>query len=291
MWLRVRTALILLTLVTVALWCTNPLYWHVLVTLGFYLAIQEWHTLHADSMKVRILGDGLAFGALLWSVMPVLMKQAPVYFVPPWVWLVSALSYPFLLVLTLSKGAVAWGRYPAWLRDVGGWAVLSLLCLALWQARAMGLGFLLSVLSLVWVSDVGAYFVGRRWGRHRLAAQISPGKTWEGVLGGALAVLVWAGVWTSIEGFMGQTMGDPRPGHIGHSLYVRLWQHGGVVWFLGLMGMTGLGVAGDLWESLVKRYAGVKDSGDCLPGHGGVLDRIDALIPVVPTGVCLGLFA
>ena len=130
--------------------------------------------------------------------------------------------------------------------------------------------FLMSVMAIVWVADIGAYFAGRAFGRHKLAPEISPGKTWEGVAGGWLAVLLLAGISTQIP-----LLADS----FSPTLQVRF---GWPVWLVLMSLLVAASVVGDLFESLLKRRAGVKDSSSLLPGHGGVLDRIDALVPVMP---------
>jgi phosphatidate cytidylyltransferase len=150
------------------------------------------------------------------------------------------------------------------------------------QARLMGINFMLSVLVLVWAADIGAYFSGRALGgkffANKLAPSISPGKTWEGVVGGLLAVLVVALLWMNA---------DSRGGVDSASLYSRLWAMGAPVWLAGLAFLGAMSVVGDLVESLFKRAAGVKDSSNLLPGHGGVLDRVDALLPTLPLALML----
>jgi phosphatidate cytidylyltransferase len=122
---------------------------------------------------------------------------------------------------------------------------------------------LLSLLAIVWIADTGAFFVGRRFGRHKLAPTVSPGKSWEGVAGGLACVLLYVAV---LQG-TGAAAGGPLDGAAG--------------WLLALT-LTALSVQGDLFESMLKRQAGAKDSGTLLPGHGGVLDRIDALTSTLP---------
>jgi phosphatidate cytidylyltransferase len=144
--------------------------------------------------------------------------------------------------------------------------------LALLIAYARGLVFLVSVLALVWIADIFAYFCGRAFGRHKLAPAISPGKTIEGALGGALAVVVLALASTHIPA-------------LADSLLALLVAHLPLA-----MVVLVLIIAGDLFESHLKRQAGVKDSGAVLPGHGGILDRIDALLPVLPIAVLFGRY-
>ena len=138
--------------------------------------------------------------------------------------------------------------------------------------------FLVSVMAIVWVADIGAYFSGRAFGRRKLAPAISPGKSWEGALGGWFAVLLLAAASTL----------DPI---FADTFAVQLQRQGG--WGLWLLLMTlvvAASVVGDLFESLMKRRAGMKDSSNLLPGHGGVLDRIDALIPVMPLALLIGAY-
>ena len=181
--------------------------------------------------------------------------------------------------LALHQGPAPWPRLPRTARWVLGVLMLWAAWLALTQARAIGVNFLLSVLALVWMADVAAYFGGRAFGRRKLAPAISPGKSWEGVWSGMAGVLALAALWIAID----QRFAVDSP-----SLYTRLWQHGGLAaTVLALLALSALSVVGDLIESLVKRAAGAKDSSRLLPGHGGVLDRVDALLPVLPAAMAL----
>jgi phosphatidate cytidylyltransferase len=143
---------------------------------------------------------------------------------------------------------------------------------ALFELRLLGAAMLVSAMAIVWVADIGAYFAGRAFGRHKLAPHISPGKTWEGVAGGVAAVLALSMAIVLLAPQASESVFSSR-------LVTRLgWPVAAAI----LMALACLSVAGDLFESLLKRHAGVKDSGASLPGHGGVLDRIDALIPTMP---------
>jgi len=149
--------------------------------------------------------------------------------------------------------------------------------IALWAALATlyqthGAWLLISLMALVWCADVAAYFTGRALGRHKLAPKVSPGKTWEGAAGGVLAAIVWVLASAQWDGSFGAALAQR------HSLPV-------VILLTTLL--AALSIVGDLYESLLKRRAGVKDSSALLPGHGGVLDRIDALLPVAPAAYCL----
>lgn len=136
--------------------------------------------------------------------------------------------------------------------------------------------YLLSVLAIVWIADIGAYFTGRALGKHKLAPTISPGKSWEGVIGGWIAVIVVA-VITAV--FWHNT-------NIFSTRLAVTW--GGLRMTIVLTIVVAASVIGDLFESQLKRRAGMKDSSNLLPGHGGVLDRIDSLIPVLPLAVLIG---
>ncbi len=124
-----------------------------------------------------------------------------------------------------------------------------------------GAWILMYMLTLVWVADIGAYFSGKKFGRHKLAPGISPGKTWEGVIGG----VILNGLWITLVFFLSEGWG------IAYLPFL----------VLGLV-TSALSVVGDLYESILKREAGLKDSGNTLPGHGGVLDRIDSVIAATP---------
>ncbi len=138
--------------------------------------------------------------------------------------------------------------------------------------------YLLSVMAIIWIADIGAYFSGKAFGKHKLAPSISPGKSWEGAVGGWLIVLLLAGV---------STMYPALSDTFAPSVFVK----GGWPGFLVVMTiMVAASVVGDLFESQLKRRAGMKDSSNLLPGHGGVLDRIDALIPTLPLAVLFDLW-
>ena len=138
--------------------------------------------------------------------------------------------------------------------------------------------YLFSVMAIVWIADIGAYFSGKAFGRNKLAPSISPGKSWEGAIGGWIAVLLVAAASTRIPGLQ-----DTFSAQL-------LVSRGPVVLAVGLSLLVVASVCGDLFESQLKRRAGVKDSSGLLPGHGGVLDRIDALIPALPLALLIDLW-
>ncbi|PCJ37641.1 MAG: phosphatidate cytidylyltransferase [Cellvibrionales bacterium] len=175
-----------------------------------------------------------------------------------------------LWVQSYPSSAILWGQ--RWLCLVMGVFVLLPMWLAFvgLMSLAEGPKLVLAVVLLVALADIGGYFVGRAIGRTKLAAKVSPGKTWEGLLGGQLAIVLVVGTTGWFLDFDASRIG--------------LW--------LGLAMVTGLAsVLGDLLESMVKRHRGVKDSGTILPGHGGVLDRIDGLTAALPVfSLLLSLF-
>jgi phosphatidate cytidylyltransferase len=167
--------------------------------------------------------------------------------------------------------AVVWLRY-RWTmvgNDFLGYALGLILIVAAWAAlvslHARGPWLLLAVMGTAWVADIAAYAAGRACGRHKLAPSISPGKTWEGVAGATIAVLAYGFALAASVGALAE------------SSALRL-----LLAVLLLVLLTAISVIGDLFESLVKRQAGVKDSSNLLPGHGGILDRIDSLLALLP---------
>lgn len=138
--------------------------------------------------------------------------------------------------------------------------------------------YLLSVLTIVWCADIFAYFSGKAFGRRKLAPSISPGKSWEGAIGGGIAVLVLA---TLAVVLAGEQLAGTFPIRVHASL-------GWAATYVVLILIVAASIVGDLFESQLKRRAGMKDSSNLLPGHGGVLDRIDALVPVLPLAALIG---
>jgi phosphatidate cytidylyltransferase len=199
---------------------------------------------------------------------------------PAALWWSVALMWVVGGAFGLHQGPAVWPLLPRTARWAVGLLALWAAWLALTQARGVGLNFMLSVMCLVWMADIAAYFGGRALGRHKLAPSISPGKSWEGVAAGMVGVLVLSGCWIWLV--------DGRAGVDGPSVFTRLLDGLGVAGLIAaLLCLCGLSVVGDLIESLVKRAAGAKDSSGLLPGHGGVLDRVDALLPVLPAALAL----
>jgi len=200
----------------------------------------------------------------------------------PLLWSITGGAWVLAGAFLLRAGVAGWPRIPAPVRIAGGVLALWLAWVAVAQARVIGINFLLSVLVLVWAADIFAYFAGRTFGlkftRNKLAPAISPGKSWEGVWGGMLGVVVLGIAWVLSD----RSLQADVP-----SLYSRLAQQGWWLLLLGVLFLAAMSVVGDLAESLVKRSAGAKDSSGLLPGHGGVLDRVDALLPTLPLALML----
>jgi phosphatidate cytidylyltransferase len=172
---------------------------------------------------------------------------------------VAILFWLLVVPFWMSRG----GRPPQIWLMLTGLIVLLPPALALIQLRAQGLPPLLLLMAVVWIADIAAYFSGKAFGRHKLAPSISPGKTWEGALGAVLAVQCYG-------------------------VAIKPWLFGGadapsvLTWSVMLLLLTAVSIVGDLFESMMKRQAGMKDSSQLLPGHGGVLDRVDSLTATLP---------
>jgi phosphatidate cytidylyltransferase len=271
---RVLTAVVLLALLVPALFAPQPWPFHVLTLLLIGAAGWEWGRLNQGGTTWSLaMGAALALAcvAALAAGWP---QQPPV---PAW-WL-AALVWVLGGAVALRSGPALWPQLPRLARWALGLAALWAAWLAIAHARSLGINFILSVFCLVWVADIAAYFGGRRFGKRKLAPGISPGKSWEGVYSGLAGVFVLTLVWRALES---------RISTDGPSLYGRLIEQLGLIGGLAALAwLAGMSVVGDLVESLVKRAAGAKDSSRLLPGHGGVLDRVDALLPVFPLALAL----
>ncbi len=269
---RVITALVLLAILVPSIVLAPPWVWGLVSLAMLAIAGAEWGRLLGSVRGGRMLGAVLAAAGIAYIAWRTGQSADAT---PAAVGILAAAS----LLFWLSIGPISLAR----VQRVGpGWPVAALLLAAAWVAlfelRLAGAAMLVSCMSIVWLADIGAYFAGRALGRHKLAPRVSPGKTWEGVAGGIAAVLSVA----TIVAFGWPTAGS---GADGDAPVFSSWvaaRAGLAVTVTVLAAISALSVVGDLYESLLKRLAGVKDSGTLLPGHGGVLDRIDALIPTMP---------
>ncbi|HRH88662.1 MAG TPA: phosphatidate cytidylyltransferase [Rubrivivax sp.] len=271
---RVITAVVLLALLVPALFAPQPWPFHLLTLLLIGAAGWEWGRLNQAGMAASLaMGVALALACVvaLFAGWP----QQP----PKQVWWLAAVVWIVGAAVALRSGPSLWPQLPRLARQILGLAALWAAWLAMSHARSIGINFILSVFCLVWVADIAAYFGGRQFGKRKLAPSISPGKSWEGVYSGMAGVFVLTLAWRAMES---------RIDTDSLSLYGRLLDQLGLLGGLAaLVLLTGFSVVGDLVESLVKRAAGAKDSSRLLPGHGGVLDRVDALLPVFPLALAL----
>jgi phosphatidate cytidylyltransferase len=249
---RALTAVVLLAVfVPAVLWAPGWL-WGILVAGVVGLAADEWSRLVRFSERsARLYAVALALCAL---VLPHLLGAHW----PAWRDALILVAIAFWLLV-----APLWllGRWQAPQRFVRA-AVGVVLLLPTWAAllylHGRGPQVLLGVMAIVWIADTAAYFAGRQFGRNKLAPAISPGKTWEGVAGALCALTLYA---TAISAATGMPL---------------------LSLVLTVSFLLYVSVLGDLFESWIKRVSGMKDSGHVLPGHGGVLDRIDALTSTLP---------
>lgn len=249
---RVLTALLLLGLTLAAIYLL-PQGAFALLLGGVVLACGwEWSRLAGlESTAAR----GGAVAVLALAMLLIETQPAQARYV---LWLASGFwVFAVFLVVRYPRDARWLSGVPVALMGlpvlVGAWWGLCAI-----RGAAQGGHWLLWLFCLVWGADIGAYFAGRRFGRRKLAPAVSPGKTWEGVFGGALLSLGLT--WTALA----------------------LTDQWAPVWFPVVLALIALSIFGDLFESVLKRQRGVKDSGSLLPGHGGLLDRVDALLPVLP---------
>jgi phosphatidate cytidylyltransferase len=278
---RIITAVVLLAILLPALFWRTPVPFIAVTLVLIAAAAWEWGRLNGLAPAGAVAGGvGCLLLCLLAWRLGLLHRSLPA------LWTIAGACWVLGGAWLLRRGVPGWPHVPRALRVAGGVVALGVAWLAIAQAREIGVNFLLSVLVLVWVADIGAYAAGRTLGmkftRNKLAPAISPGKSWEGVWGGMAGVLVLAAAWTFADGAL-----DARV----PSLYSRLAAPGWWLLVLGAVFLAAMSVVGDLVESLVKRSAGMKDSSQLLPGHGGVLDRVDALLPTLPLAMMLASFA
>jgi len=258
---RVLTAAVLLAVFLSALFLLPTPGWIAFCAVLLGVAAWEWGALAALAAVGRLIYSTFMVGvfALLWILGA---SATSGLYAPAWVYYAAGLFWIVLVPVWIWRQARFGSR--AVLLAAGA-TVLLPAAAALVDLRGVHPSFLLAVLATVWISDTAAYFIGRRFGQRKLARSISPAKTWEGVAGALAAVGLYALAWASLGG--GPMKVAPA-------------------WILPvLLGLAIAGMIGDLFESLIKRQAGVKDSGTLLPGHGGILDRIDAPVAMLPLAV------
>ncbi|MEY4341940.1 MAG: hypothetical protein RL541_1444 [Pseudomonadota bacterium] len=272
--LRIITAVFLLAVFLPAFFADTAdlLAWLTLVLIA--AGAWEWGRLMGLPMA-RSLGHGFVCVALCISSWK--LFDLPLHTTPN-LWLVAGALWVLTSAWMLCSGLASWGTVHISTKLVGGTLALWLCWLAIFQAKRVGINYMLSIFVLVWIADIAAYFAGRAFGRRKLAPSLSPSKSWEGVWGGTCAVWVIANLWVWADQ---QALFDSP------SIYSLLYAHGWIYFLVSITFLTAMSVVGDLVESMVKRTAGVKDSSQLLPGHGGVLDRVDALLPTLPLAMML----
>lgn len=254
---RVMTALVLAPLIILAVLLLPPLWYAVVWGLVFAVAAWEWSGLAGLSGVPQRAGFVLVISGA--------MVTGPQWadYVLDWLsWPVVAWWFALSMVLRRMPGKLLSLRYPLAVKLLVGILVLVTSWIHLiWLRTNMGAMQILYLLLLIWLADISAYFVGKNWGFTKLAPEVSPGKTVEGLYGALVASAIFAlavGIYKGLDTVL-------------------------IADFVLISILTvGISVVGDLFESLVKRIRGVKDSGSLLPGHGGMLDRIDSIIAAAP---------
>ena len=260
--------MILGALVIWAIFNPSDIYFLVLLAALTLLGAWEWFALTGlKSMLGRVLysltSSLVSMGLILnINVLPLAELLIPVA------------SFWFLVLLWLAFGPnpvkTVFNKSGQMMRLLTGLLLLVSTAVAMIALRNESPAFLMYVLGIAWVADIGAFFVGRQWGRRKLAPGLSPGKSWEGAIGG----LVLVGIY-SVAGMM---------------LLKTETRYSFQIFITATLLSAVISVVGDLYESYLKRQAGVKDSGVLLPGHGGILDRIDSLLASIPVFACILFF-
>ncbi len=264
---RVLTAVAILPVLLGMLFLASAPLWALFVLAIALIGCWEWSrmsVLPARAQAIYLVASG-ALGGALWALYvregaSLFMTAATIAFTLAAIfWIAVATSW-------LAKKL----RPAPWACALAGWVVIWPTWLALVVLRDRSPWILLALMAVVWVADICAYFAGKAFGKHKLAPAISPGKTWEGVMGAIAGVAVYGLVLCAVA-HVYDTPITP--------IFQPLW---GVPAIVAMMVLTALSVVGDLFESWMKRGSGLKDSSQLLPGHGGILDRIDALTSTLP---------
>jgi phosphatidate cytidylyltransferase len=264
---RVITTLVIIPLPFAAIWFGEP-WFTVLMVVVAVLGVMEFYRLAIASGASPLTCIGAVLTLLfIVSRNPDLLSFLAPHFDPGLlipVLLMLAIALPmFWIFIRMRSGAA----FVNWAWTLGGILYVGWLLSHLVSLRGMadGMSWVFFVILANAASDTAAFFIGRSFGRHRLAPRISPNKTWEGALAGVVGAVVLSLLFTAPRLFAAT-----NPVYIEGFIY---WQ----ALVLGLL-VSVFGQLGDLAESLLKRHAGVKDSGGLLPGHGGILDRMDSII-------------
>jgi phosphatidate cytidylyltransferase len=258
---RIITALVLISCFLPALFNLPITYWAIAMLVISLFALYEWASMiKLSNLQTKIyLGLTLLVGLM---IVPIIERHGFHFFFYKSL-IMFLLATLFWLILVPFWLAKKWFIQQKLLMAIVGLILMLPLWLALICSKGADPWLLLCLLGTIWIADSAAYFAGKNFGKHKLAPSISPGKTWEGVLGALIAVTIFGAI--LYLGFKIDTL----------AIFPALWI------------ITGFGVIGDLFESMIKRQANIKDSGDLLPGHGGILDRIDGIIPSLPIAILM----
>lgn len=252
---RALTALILFALALALVFYAPELLWQGVIVAIASIAAWEWSQfIGKSSLAFKLFYSLVLTGLVVVGLMYPYTELLKLL-------IVLQLAVVLLAVIGYQKSEGQATIPPLLVALLGAVFIVAFSWSMIWLRESISAFWLLFSLAVVWIMDTGAYFAGRRFGRHKLARFVSPGKTWEGVLGGMVLVAL-------VSLLVGLMMDSSSPGL--------------VVFVLAAALIAGLSVFGDLFESLLKRQVGLKDSGQILPGHGGVLDRIDSLLLAIP---------
>ena len=258
---RIITAIVLIAAFIPALFKLPDVYWAGLMLIITLLALREWAQMVGLSNKqiYVYLIISLTIGlTVIWRLQQNNLHHF--FYQSLVIFAVIACFWVVIVPIWFAKQYKLRGLIP---KVFLGWLLMLPLWLALVCAKIVDPKLVLALLATIWIADSAAYFAGKNFGKHKLAPSISPGKTWEGVAGALVGVTIF-----------------------GIILYFSFGIHT-LALFPGLWLVTLLGVAGDLFESMMKRQMNLKDSGNLLPGHGGILDRIDGVIPSFPIAILM----
>lgn len=275
---RILSAIVMIAVAIGALFALSPLPFTLAIAAIIVLGMWEWAQFAGFKRPIaRAIVGFVTFGLLFFPIIAATShiqasrfltdETTPLLFVGCIWWLVA-----FGLVITYPKSAEIWAKSVS-AKFIFGFCTLvpfliGTLALRFYQYNVneyQGLYLLLYVFLLVWGADSGAYFAGRAFGKHKLAPKVSPGKSWEGAIGGVITSAIIAVIFlkTTPENVFGRELDTSA--------------------FVVLSIITvAVSILGDLSESMFKRQAGIKDSSNLIPGHGGILDRIDSLTAAVP---------
>ena len=271
---RVITALVLMAVLLPIMYSGSTLAFAVVATLFFGAAMWESQRLFKKPAALVM--------ALIWSALFLYISFSSIPFSRPAfpaLFAACVLFWCLRLIPSLAFGLPALTSFSSGMLS-GIYGVCVFACfIAMTALFSHSPLFLFSAMAIVWIADIGAYFSGKAFGKRKLAPTISPGKSWEGAIGGWLAVLIFGAASTFVTA-------------LHDTVATKILTELGWLGFIAIMSLlVAASVIGDLFESLLKRRAEMKDSSALLPGHGGVLDRVDALIPVLPLVALLDFFS